>query len=634
MGQSIDYAEGQDLPGTPYRVVRRIGAGGMGVVYEVEDTSVERVYVLKTLQSAHASSSVLADLLRKEAKTLGKLKHPNIVEVYTAGQTTDGVAYFVMEKLEGCTLGALLAGVGPLPAAFVWQIGREICDALQYVHHPRKGMPAIIHRDIKPENIFLAKMPLESRGAGAAVPYLVKLLDFGISAVVDGRSDGGFNGTLLYAAPEQLLAAPLTAQADLYALGIVLFQMLTGRHPFADARTEAELIQAQLLRVPPRVSQLVAVPRSVDDCVASALEKRPEQRPPNAHAMLRALQDLQQVAAQAPVIGNTTVQDLRSAIEKNAAAGYELYATAHVGATQLPGGGVPDLAAVAVGAATSADDVATIDALLDHLGGPPRGAARSNERAPAQARPIEAARPVPHAPAIPTRPADSAFLAAPAPPHAPMAPAREAHAVSGYGAPPRGAATTGGPMVSSRLVHEVSPSSSSAVPSSRASVPGPWSASRIAVVAGLAVSFVVVAGVALRLEGPRLLRAGASAAAVGTSSPEASGSSTSVTAATMAPAPQAGPKAPGGAVVASATPPTATTAERAAPVSAATAAAPERAAANAPARVRAPSSPPPRSTPPAAPAAATPATAAPRTGAPRPAAPSSPPADDLIRTID
>ena len=632
MVQSIDYAEGQDLPGTPYRVVRRIGAGGMGVVYEVEDTSVERLYVLKTLQSAHASSSVLADLLRKEAKTLGKLKHPNIVEVYTAGQTTDGVAYFVMEKLDGCTLGALLAGVGPLPAAFVWQIGREICDALQYVHHPRKGTPSIIHRDIKPENIFLAKMPLEPRAQaqGAAVPYLVKLLDFGISAVVDGRSDGGFNGTLLYAAPEQLLAAPLTAQADLYALGCVLFQMLTGRHPFAEARTEAELIQSHLLRVPPRVSQLVAVPKSVDDCVAAALEKRPEHRPANAHAMLRALQDLSHVPASAPAVGHTTVQDLRSAIERNAAVGYELYATAHVGATQLPSG-VPGL--VAAGAGTSADDAVAIDALLDHLGGPARPPARKNERQSERAADAsDAARPIPQAPAVPTRPADNAFLAAPAPPAsrlAPMVSPREAPAAVGYGSPLRGAATTGGPVVSSRLPHEVSPASSApAVPSWRAPGAGAWSASRAAAVAGLAVSFVVVAGVVVRFEGPRLLRAGASVAGV-TASPEAvpvvtaPAPSTGVAAAAATPPPAS--KAPGDAVLPPSAPSGAAIAERASP-----------ATATPPARVRSPSSSP-RSTPTPSPAPATPTTpptAAQRAGAPRPASPSLPPADDLIRVID
>jgi len=333
MSHFVDYTDGQIIPGTPYRVLARLGAGGMGVVYKVEDTSVEKVYVLKTLQSVHGSSSGLADLLRKEAKTLGKFKHPNIVEVYTAGQTADGLAYFVMEELEGCTLGAILEGVGPLPFSFVWQIGREICDALFYVHHPGNGSPVVIHRDIKPENIFLAKRATKTRDVRDPIPYLVKLLDFGISAAVDGERSKGFNGTLLYAAPEQLLNEPLTPLVDLYALGCVLFQMLTGRHPFVEAQTEMELIQCHLLRIPPRVSDFVPVPQLVDESIAAALAKRPEARPRDAHRVLRALQELERApVARMPAFGHSRIESLVSAIETNTSAGYERYATS-VGVT-------------------------------------------------------------------------------------------------------------------------------------------------------------------------------------------------------------------------------------------------------------------------------------------------------------
>jgi len=322
------YQPGEFLPGTVYVVRKKLGAGGMGVVYEVEDTSIGKIYVVKTVHLHHAGKAIYSSLTRNEARMLAKLRHRNIVEVITAGTTADAnqLAYFVMEKLEGCTLGTL-RGVA-LPMGYVSQIGRELLDALQYVHHPKDDRPVIVHRDIKPENIFLAKIE-EDDGAGgdSAIRHRVKLLDFGIGAVV-GVQQEGFWGTARYASPEQLDLAPVTPKTDLYAAAIVLFELLTGRHPFEGAKTAQEFMDAHRVQVPPRVSQFVHVPKAVDDCIDAALSKLPDQRPRDAHKMISALAELRHV--ERPLSqrhANTTIQDLNTVIERQTQAGYEAYAS-------------------------------------------------------------------------------------------------------------------------------------------------------------------------------------------------------------------------------------------------------------------------------------------------------------------
>ena len=297
----------------------------MGVVYEVEDTSIGKIYVVKTVLMRHAGKELYATLTMNEARMLAKLRHRNIVEVITAGTTADDyqLAYFVMERLEGCTL-ANLRGVA-VPMGYVWQIGRELLDALYYVHHPKDGRPVIVHRDVKPENIFLAK--IEHDESENAIRHRVKLLDFGIGAVVGARPEG-FWGTARYAAPEQLRLEPVTAKTDLYAAAIVLFELLTGRHPFAEARTAQDYIDAHLVQVPPRLSQFLHVPQAVDDCIDAALSKLPAHRPRDAHKMMSALAELRNLDRPLSLrAANTTIQDLNTVIERHTQAGYEAYAS-------------------------------------------------------------------------------------------------------------------------------------------------------------------------------------------------------------------------------------------------------------------------------------------------------------------
>lgn len=297
----------------------------MGVVYEVEDISIGKIYVVKTVLMRHAGKELYATLTMNEARMLAKLRHRNIVEVITAGTTADDyqLAYFVMERLEGCTL-ANLRGIA-VPMGYVWQIGRELLDALYYVHNPKDGRPVIVHRDVKPENIFLAK--IEHEESENAIRHRVKLLDFGIGAVVGARPEG-FWGTARYAAPEQLRLEPVTAKTDLYAAAIVLFELLTGRHPFAEARTAEDYIDAHLVQIPPRLSQFVHVPQAVDDCIDAALSKLPAHRPRDAHKMMSALAELKNLDR--PLshrAANTTIQDLNTVIERHTQTGYEAYAS-------------------------------------------------------------------------------------------------------------------------------------------------------------------------------------------------------------------------------------------------------------------------------------------------------------------
>ena len=191
-----DYQAGETIPGTIYQVIRPIGAGGMGTVYDVEDTSIGKRYVLKTLHPELGGREDLARRVNSEARVLARLNHPNIVEVVTAGVTGDDMRlpFYVMERLTGQNLRTVLQKRGRLELPHALHIAIDLLDALDHAHD--KG---VVHRDVKPDNVFLHKTI-----AGITI---TKLLDFGIMSLLDGGSGetaGRFLGTLRYAAPEQL----------------------------------------------------------------------------------------------------------------------------------------------------------------------------------------------------------------------------------------------------------------------------------------------------------------------------------------------------------------------------------------------------------------------------------------------
>src|SRR5580692_4333335 len=242
MTRPRDYQPGEKVPGTVYRVVRLIGAGGMGTVYDVEDTTVGKRYVLKTLHADLHKREDLAERMVKEARQLARVSHPNIVEVVTAGATTDDLKlpYYVMEKLNGQSLHTILNKKGSLELPHAMHIAIDLLDALDNAHD--KG---VIHRDVKPENIFLHINP---NGLTTT-----KLLDFGIMRVLDepGVTAGRFMGTLRYAAPEQLRGETPMPQTDIYAAGLVLYEMIAGHGPFDEEGDSSKIAAAHLSATPP-----------------------------------------------------------------------------------------------------------------------------------------------------------------------------------------------------------------------------------------------------------------------------------------------------------------------------------------------------------------------------------------------
>jgi serine/threonine-protein kinase len=278
------YEPGELVPGTVYSVVRCIGGGGMGTVYEVEDTSIGKRYVLKTLHPHLCAREDLARRMQNEARTLARLNHPNIVEVITAGVTADEPRrpYYVMERLNGQALRHVLQKRWQLELTHAYHIGIDLLDALEHAHD--KG---VIHRDVKPDNIFLHRT-----SAGVTI---TKLLDFGIMSLLDASSRetaGRFLGTLRYAAPEQLRGERPTPKMDLYAAGLVIYEMIAGRGPFDDEGDPHRIAAAHLHRMPTPISRYVQVPKELDTLLFAVLAKEPDARPRDAFALAASLRNL------------------------------------------------------------------------------------------------------------------------------------------------------------------------------------------------------------------------------------------------------------------------------------------------------------------------------------------------------
>ncbi len=292
--RSPDYQSGHTIPGTVYRVHHVVGAGGMGTVYDVEDITVGKRYVLKTLHADLADRQDLAARLAREARALAKLQHPNIVEVYTSGTTQDvlRLPFYVMERLHGESLSKVIGHKGRLTVEQACDIGIDLLDALDHAHEF-----GIIHRDVKPDNIFVTR--------GRDGRSLAKLLDFGIiklSSAPGGnpaqQTGGHFIGTFRYAPPEQILGREVTPRSDLYAAGLVLYEMIAGRGPFDDFTGEMEVGKAHIDVPPPPLSRFAEVPAVVEALVMSALQKDPAQRPRDAFTFASALRDFKKKLSQ------------------------------------------------------------------------------------------------------------------------------------------------------------------------------------------------------------------------------------------------------------------------------------------------------------------------------------------------
>ena len=214
---SGDALIGRDILGQ-YVIRARIGEGGMGEVYLADQPAFGRTAVIKVLSRAGAARRDSAARFLLEAKAVSRLKHPNIVTVYNAGELEGGTMYLAMEHVEGRSLHEVIRSEAPFAPARAVAIAAQIADALAEAH--RRG---VIHRDLKPSNVMLVKR--EGRDE------LVKLLDFGIAKLdgVDLTSTGMACGTPAYMSPEQFNGQKLDGRTDLYSLGVVLFEMLVGK---------------------------------------------------------------------------------------------------------------------------------------------------------------------------------------------------------------------------------------------------------------------------------------------------------------------------------------------------------------------------------------------------------------------
>ena len=275
-------APGSTVPGTKYQIVKSLGAGGMGIVYQVVKPP-NIGGVLKLMSSELTAHQEHRTRFFDEVRILAQLDHPNIVRVFDYDALPDGAPFYVMELLSGRTVRDVLETMGHVPPRIAYEITRQLLDALQCAH--THEVP-VIHRDIKPENIFL-----HAPRHGEPV---VKLIDFGVSAVADRAHDGAFVGTWSYAAPEQIRGEVPTAETDLYAVGLVLYEMLTGHGPFDQYEDWNDVSLAQLEEIPAPVSRDAPwVPASIVALVQSALAKDPKLRPRSAWAFAERLYELE-----------------------------------------------------------------------------------------------------------------------------------------------------------------------------------------------------------------------------------------------------------------------------------------------------------------------------------------------------
>ena len=259
-----------------YRIDAVIARGGIGTVYRAEQLTLGRPVAVKLLRPPCVGSAHEARL-RSEARIIAELHHPHIVTVHELATTASGDPFLVMEMLTGRTLKELLKQESLSPRRAM-RIAAQILDALTVVH-----AAGVVHRDLKPANIFVIETQRHRDFA--------KLLDFGVASVSNrGDGEGSAPGTIVgsprYLAPEQALGLPVTPRTDLYALGVVLYEMLTGRPPFM-ARDASECIVQHLRETPPPpMVDGVTLSGPIVDIVMQCLEKDPKSRPPSASAAL------------------------------------------------------------------------------------------------------------------------------------------------------------------------------------------------------------------------------------------------------------------------------------------------------------------------------------------------------------
>jgi serine/threonine-protein kinase len=291
-GKSSDDVYLGQVLNNRFKVESKIGEGGFGAVYRGVQLATGRKVALKLLHPDMTKDENLVARFRREGMVLCNLRDAHTITTYDFDQTPSGTLYIAMELLEGKSLHQVFHEEAPLDWKRVFKILTEMCSSLAEAH-----TQGIVHRDLKPENIYL-----ESRSGN---PEFVKILDFGIAKVMRGETidpqspqltaTGQTLGTLEYMSPEQLMGKALDGRSDVYALGVLAYEMITGRLPFPDAKGPAGLITAQLKQTPAPPSQAAPnakLPRAADRAILKCLEKDKNNRYPDVSALAAALQDV------------------------------------------------------------------------------------------------------------------------------------------------------------------------------------------------------------------------------------------------------------------------------------------------------------------------------------------------------
>jgi serine/threonine protein kinase len=269
-----------------YRLLEKLGEGGMGTVYRAEHPGLGRFAAVKLLRAEYAQDTDIVLRFFDEARAVNKIRHKNILDVFDLGRTPEGIAYLIAELLTGEDLDARLKKNKNLPIDEICSILAQTCDALQAAHSA-----GIVHRDLKPENIFLCK--------DGDQEDVVRVVDFGIAKLLEPGKDGLARtktgivmGTPHYMSPEQATGnKQLDGRADLYSLGIILYECLSGQTPFS-GDTMAGVVMQHVLEKPPPLKKVATreIPSDLIDLTMRLLEKDPNQRPANAVEVKAVLQ--------------------------------------------------------------------------------------------------------------------------------------------------------------------------------------------------------------------------------------------------------------------------------------------------------------------------------------------------------
>jgi predicted Ser/Thr protein kinase len=293
-----------------FRVERELGRGGMGVVYLAVDERLDRLIALKVLPATHATDSTTVERFLREARTAARLAHPNVVPVYHAGEV-GGTAYFTMAFVEGESLADRVRDRGPLPAVDAVPILRDVAWALAYAH--ARG---VVHRDVKPENILLERSTRRTLVTDFGIAYHAPINEDAARLTADGH----VLGTVHYMSPEQVTGHELDGRSDLYALGVVAYEVLSGHLPFEGLGPAAVLVAHATRPAPPLRDVTPNVPAGLALVVDRCLAKNPDDRYATGEAMAEALERaLEQTVSAEPVGGSAMLSGLPDRLDETQA---------------------------------------------------------------------------------------------------------------------------------------------------------------------------------------------------------------------------------------------------------------------------------------------------------------------------